>query len=76
MTSLNRFFDGMQMSIFSTIRKRAKPCSEISILCDECIELVDEKLKPGQTIFDYPPEYYGFCKECMNEIHMIRITIG
>ena len=39
-----------------------------SLLCDNCVEKVEEKLKEGGTLFDYRPDEYGFCSECNKKI--------
>jgi len=42
--------------------------SVIALLCEECLKKVKRKLLPGQSLFDYGQDEYGFCEQCNSRI--------
>ena len=47
----------------------------LDVLCESCLDKVDRKLQgTGKTLFDFAPEEYGICPQCMKEIYAIKFS--
>lgn len=45
-----------------------------SVLCEECTKKVERKLEgAGKNLFDFAPEEYGMCEECLEALDKIDI---